>query len=269
MAEKMHRKELRAPDALQRAGLEARHWMEGREKLIVGAVLAAVAIGGAIALYYYLSDRSERMAERQLGAALITLSRPVVEPGQKPPPNLPESERPFASQQEKDQAIVASLTKFREERRGTRSASTAALPLAQSLSRLGRFDDALKLYDDFLKSAAPGDPLRAAALEGKGYAYEAKGQLDDALQAYDELARVEKSDFLEGMGLFHRARILILQGKKDEAAKALSEIPGAFPNSAAARMATERMNLLASQGVKVPPPAPPPASAAQDAGAGS
>ncbi|HYX92979.1 MAG TPA: tetratricopeptide repeat protein [Myxococcaceae bacterium] len=269
MAEKLKRKELRAPDALQRAGLEARHWMEGREKLIVGTVVAVVAIGAAVALFHYFSDRSERMAERQLGTALIPLTRPVAEPGQQPPPNLPETEKPFATQREKDEAVVASLTKFRQEHRGTRSATTAALPLAQSLNRLGRYDEALKAYDEFLKGAAQGDPLRAAALEGKGYAYEAKGQLDEALRAYDELARLQKAEFLDGMGLFHRARILILQGKKEEAAQALSEIPPAFPNSAAARMATERLNLLASQGVKVPPPAPAAAPAAQDAGAGT
>jgi tetratricopeptide (TPR) repeat protein len=270
VAEKMTRKELRAPDALQRAGLEARHWMEGREKLVAGAVVAVVALVFCVFLIKYLSERGERMAQQRLGAALIPLTRPVLEPGQKAPTHVPEAEKPFASQKEKDEAIVAALTRFRDEHRRTRSATTAALPLAQSLSRLGRFDDALKTYDEYLESAPSGDPLRAAAVEGKGYAYEAKGQLDDALREYDQLARMQNTEFLEGMGLFHRARILILQGKKDEAAKALSEIPPAFPNSAAARMATERMNLLASQGVKVPPPPAPPASpGAQDAGAGS
>ena len=53
------------------------------------------------------------------------------------------------------------------------------------------------------------------------------------------------------------ARVLILQGKKEDAAKELAQIPGEHPNSAAARMATERMNVLASEGVKVPPVAQP------------
>jgi tetratricopeptide (TPR) repeat protein len=266
VAEKMKRKELRAPDALQRVGLEARHWMEGRERLIVGSIVGALAIIGGLLLAQFLLERRERVAEKQLGAALIPVTRPVSEPGQNPPADVPESDKPFATQKEKDEAIVASLTRFREEHRGTRSAITAALPLAHSLSRLGRIDEALKAYDEFLKGASADDPLRAVALEGQGYAYEAKGQLDEALKAYDELARLQNTEFLDGMGLFHRARILILQGKKDEAANALSQIPGAFPDSAAARMATERMNLLASQGVKVPPPASP---AAQDAGTGS
>jgi hypothetical protein len=56
---------------------------------------------------------------------------------------------------------------------------------------------------------------------------------------------------------------MIEQGKKDEAAKLLSQIPGQFPDSAAANLAKERMAILASQGVKVPEVAPPPAPAAK------
>ena len=265
MAEKLTRKELRAPDALQRAGLEARHWIEGREKLVMLAAIALLAVVFVPLMIREISSRAQRRAEDALGLALVSLSRPVAEPGQTVPPDVPEAQKPFGTQKEKDEAIVASLSHFREDYRGTRSAATAALPLGQALYRLGRSDEALKAFDSFLAEAPKEDVLRAAALEGKGYVHEAKGQLDEALKAYDELSRLDKTEFLDGMGLFHRARILILQGKKEEAAKALSEIPPAFPESAAARLATERMNLLASQGVKLPAVAGP----LPDAGTGS
>lgn len=265
MAEKLTRKELRAPDALQRAGLEARHWMEGREKYVVAAVVGLLLLAFIPVLIHYFSGRAQRQAERALGEALIPVTRPVAEPGQAPPPDVPEAQKPFATQKEKDEAIVASLTRFRDEYRGTASAITAALPLGHALHRLGRYDEALQIYETFLKDAPKGELLRAAALEGKGYALEGKGQLDKALEAYEELSRLEKTEFLDGMGQFHRARMLILQGKKEDAAKALSEIPGAFPNSAAARMAQERINVLASQGVKVPTAA----AAGADGGTGS
>ena len=78
---------------------------------------------------------------------------------------------------------------------------------------------------------------------------------------------MQGSELLNGMGEYHKGRVLVLQGKKDDAAKVFADIPGKFPNTAAARMATERLNLLASQGVKVPPVAKP-APAAEDAAAG-
>ena len=265
MTEKLTRKELRAPDALQRAGLEARHWLEGREKQVVLIVVALLVVAFVPLVIREVSSRSQRRAEDALGLALLPLTRPVAEPGQTPPADVPEARKPFGSEKEKDEAIVASLSRYRQDYRGTRSAATAALPLGQALNRIGRYDEALKSFDDYLAEAPKDDVLRAAALEGKGYVYEAKGQLNEALESYEELSRLEKTEFLDGMGLFHRARILILQGKKEEAAKALSEIPAAFPDSAAARMANERMNVLASQGVKLPPVA----GASPDAGTGS
>lgn len=261
-SETKKQKELRQPDALQRAGLEASSWVHGKEKFILFGLAAVLVLGLGIALVDYLSDRGERNAQKELGAALVPVMRPVQE-GAAPPADaaMVESEKPFATQKEKDEAIVASLSQFREEHKGTRSAVTAALPLAQAQYRLGQFDQAIAAFDAYLKDAPKENPLRAVALEGKGYAHEAKGELDQAAAAFDGLASLGSTEFLDGMGQFHKARVMILQGKKDEAAQALSEIPAAFPNSAAARMATERMNVLASQGVKVPPPQAPKAAA--------
>ena len=81
------------------------------------------------------------------------------------------------------------------------------------------------------------------------------------MDAFDQMNKSNKSGYMSGMGLYHRARILLVQGKKEEAAKAFAEISGVAPNTAAAKMATERLSLLASQGVKVPPPAIPAADA--------
>lgn len=261
-SETKKQKELRQPDALQRAGLEASSWVHGKEKFILGGLVGVLVLGLGIALADYLSDRGARRAQGELGAALVPVMRPVQE-GAAPPADATtiEAEKPFATQKEKDEAIVASLSKFREDHKGTPSAVTAALPLAQAQYRLGQHDQAIAAFDAYLKDAPKQDPLRAVALEGKGYAHEAKGELDKAAAAFDELAGISGTEFLDGMGQFHKARVMILQGQKDEAAKALSEIPATFPNSAAARMATERMNVLAAQGVKVPPPQAPKAAA--------
>lgn len=257
-SETKKQKELRQPDALQRAGLEASSWVESKEKFILGGLVAVLVIGLGIALVDYLGSRGERRAQGELGAALTPVMRPVQE-GAAPQADASqvEAEKPFASQKEKDEAIVASLSKFRADHKGKAASVTAALPLAQAQYRLGKYDEALATFDDYLKGASKDDPLRAAALEGKGYTYEAKGDLQKAAAAYDELANLGGTQFLEGMGRFHKARLLILEGKKDEAAKALAEIPAAYPNSAAARLAAERMNVLASQGVAVPPPQAP------------
>jgi len=264
MPEKFTRKELRGPDAFQKAGFEVREWLQERRTL-VALVVVLIFLGGAgAAVASYVSSRGEAQASQQLAAALKTVERPVAAKEPKDPkPELTESQQPFDSQQAKDEAMVKELSELTQKHPRSRAAVTAMLPLGEAQLRLGRTDQALKSFQAYLKGTPADEPLRAEALEGQGYAYEVQGQLDQALASFDQLARDNQTDFLSGMGLYHRARILMLQNKKEDAAQVLSQIPVAYPNSAAARVASERMAELTAQGIKVPTPS---ASSTADAG---
>jgi tetratricopeptide (TPR) repeat protein len=259
LAEKLSRKELRAPDAFQRAGGEVRDWLEANLKPVI-TVVALVLLGFlGVGLARYLGSRGDEQAAKELGTALKVLDRTV----ETAAPNFDQAaaskEPAFKSEKEKDEAVVKALSEFRSKYKSNKASVTAALPLAQAYHRLGSYDEAIGLFDEFSKRAEKEDPLRVSALEGKGYSLEAKGQLDEAIAAFEQMGRENKTDFLVGMGLYHRARILILQGKKEEAAKAFSELQTAHPKTTASQMATERLAMLASEGVKVPqaPPAAP------------
>lgn len=266
-SEKMIQKELKQPDAFQRVGAEARDWLIERQTLVITAV-GVVLVGGLVfTLINYFSDRGESTAAKELGQALEILDRPVV--------SMPEganlepvngTAQPFKSAKEQDEALVKALTDFRTSHKGSKSATTAALALGKAESRLGNQDAAVANFSEFLKDAAQNDPMRAAALEGQGYAFEAQQKYDDAIASFDKMSSVDAGGFLEGMGQFHHARILILQGKKDEAAALLVKIPVEHAGSAAARLSTERIALLSAQGVKIPEP-PQPAGGSKDGGA--
>ncbi|MBX7114433.1 MAG: tetratricopeptide repeat protein [Myxococcaceae bacterium] len=248
---KAKQKELRAPDALQQMGVEAMPWIQAHQQKIAAVVFAAVAVAGVVALVSHFGDRSEKDASTELAEALKPLGRPV-QVGVTPPPTEPGAEPPFKSETERDEALVASLTAFRTKYPSKKAAANAALPLAQALARLGRTAETLPLLEEFLKAAAPNDPLRFVALEAKGYAYEAKQQWGDALGAFEELGRSANGDFMKGMGQYHKGRLLVLQGKPEEGAKELSEVIASAPGTAAGRLATERVALLSAQGIKVP-----------------
>lgn len=262
MAERLSRKELRAPDAFQRIGAEARAWLQERQRMLfMLAVLVVVAsISGLFASYF--SGKAESQAAQMLGGALKLLNRPV-QASTAPVDQDAEDETPFPNQRVKDEAVAQELSRLRSAHPKTRAAVTAALPLGEAYYRVGQYEQALSAFEDFLKGVPKTEPLRAEALEGEGYVFEAKHQLEQALLTYDQLANVTKGEFMTGMGLYHRARILAEQGKKEEAAKALVELKSTYPASAAARMAGERISLLEREGVKIPPP---PAKAAPDAG---
>jgi tetratricopeptide (TPR) repeat protein len=262
---KMTKQELRAPDAFQLYGAEVSDWLSKRSQYI-STLVALLVVGGLIAaLVNYFSTRGEERASKQLGAALKVLDRPVVAEGATPPQLPPGEEPPFKSQQEKDEAVRKALTDFRAEHKGTEAAVTAALPLGKAEYRLGNYDGALAALGEFVQGAEKNDPLLASAYEGQGYAHEAKGQLDQALKAFEDMGKAEAGEFLQGMGKYHQARILVQQGKKDEAARLLAELKSAQPETAAGRLATERLAVLAAQGVTVPEPKAP-AAQPQDAG---
>jgi tetratricopeptide (TPR) repeat protein len=269
-SEKVIQQELRQPDAFQEVGWKAQDWIVKHQSTLL-SVLGLLMVGGLVAgLVNWWSERTERQAAKDLGAALAVLDRPVLEGNVTAQP-MDGSKPPFKSQQEKDEALVKSLAEFRQSHGGTEASATAALPLAKAEYRLGQYDAALTHFGDFLKQAAQSEPLRVAALEGQGYAYEAQGKLAEAQQAFQQMAKAEAGGYLAGMGQYHEARMLILQGKKEEAAKLLSELPEKHPNTAAARQATERLALLATEGVRPPAKAAPaaqqdtPAAAPQEA----
>lgn len=254
MSDRMTKKELKAPDAFQKVGADAVPWLIQHQKTVATGVVALVVVGGGVAFANYLGGRGEQRASLQFGEAMRPMSREV----NANPPAKPEAGKdlPFKSEQEKDEAVARSLAEFRSQHQGSRAAANAALPLGQVLLRQGKAKEAAPLFDEYLKRSAVDDPLRPTALEAKGYAHEASGELDQALAAFDQLAKETQSDFLKGMGLYHRGRVLLLQGKTDEGVKQLQEVNQVAPNSAASRLATDRLGVLAAQGVTIPEVAP-------------
>jgi tetratricopeptide (TPR) repeat protein len=260
MSYKTEQKELKRPDELQKLGEQAVPWLETHGKTMVFAVLGLAGLGLIGAIANTVSKRGEVQAAHDFGAALRVLEREVKVSGGEAKPG---EDPPFKSEAEKDAAVITSLTEFRKKNAGRVAATNAALPLAQALVRQGKADEAMPLIDEFLAKSEPSDPLRPAAYEARGYVLESGNKYDEALAAFDALAKENRTDFMKGMGLYHRARILLLKGDTAGGAKQLSEIESAAPGSSAARLAKERIALLISQGVAVPTAAP---AAALDAG---
>lgn len=263
MTTKKELKEMKAPDELQKLGAQAVPFLELHGRNIVLGVIAFVGIGGGVALVGHIKKRSNEASMYQYGAALKVLEREVN--ANASAPTKPDEEPPFKTEKEKDEAIVARLTAFRADHKGAPTSTNAALPLAQALLRQGKAEDALKLAEEFLKDGDQNDALRPVAFETRGYALESLGKLDEATAAFEKLAQENKTEFMKGMGLYHHARLLEKKADLTGAMKRYSEVTTAAADSSAARLAKERMTLLAAKGVAVPTPTAAPA-AAVDAG---
>lgn len=250
-SDKLTKKELKAPDEFQKLGAQAVPFLEQHGQKVVIGVVAVVVLFGGISFANYMGQKGATKSQGELGQALKVLNREV-NPNAVAAVDAGVDEQPFKTEADREAALISNLTTLRGSAKGENTAASAALPLAHALLRQGKPDEALPLFDEYLKSAPSSDPLRSAALEGKGYAYESKKDYEKALAAFEQLSKENKTDFMKGMGLYHRARVLLEQGKTDEGAKQLSEISGAAPGTAAARLAADRIALLVAQGVQVP-----------------
>lgn len=85
------------------------------------------------------------------------------------------------------------------------------------------FDEALALYRQVRASKLAEEDLevKGRAVEGTGFCLEAKGDLEGALKSFRELSNIEGSLEFAVLGLYHQARVLSAQGKKDNAKELL------------------------------------------------
>jgi len=255
----MSRQELRAPDAFQRVGVEAEGWIAQHRNLVLGTVVAALGIFFAVMLSRTMSQRGEEKARIALGTAVGILTRPIQA---DLPPGASEDPQPFKSEKERDEAAAKALSGVLSTFPGSKAALTATLPLAATEVRLGQLGPAIGHFETYLRGAPASEPLRTAALDGLGHAREGKGELPQALEAYERMAREESAGFEAGMGSFNRARVLALMGKKQDAAQAFADLIAASPGTPAARLAQDRLSVLEAEGFKATVAAKPDAGSA-------
>ena len=165
-----------------------------------------------------------------LGTALGVLSRPIQA---DLPAGATDDPAPFKSEKERDEAAVNELSGVLNSYPGTGRAVTATLPLAATEVRTGAAGPGHRPLRVLPRQGARRrEPLPRRRARRARPRHEAKGQLPQALEAYERMAREEGAGFEAGMGSFHRARVLALMGKKQEAAQAFAELIAASPEHA-------------------------------------
>jgi len=243
----------------------------GRSVAIFVTVGVALVVGGVV--FYARGQQASASATRVLADAVAYESRAVVG---DPELLLGKSKRrPTApvvkDEAERGAAVEKALAELSTQAPGSGAAVDGELLRAARLMREGKAAEAQAAYTKFLELGGAGHPLRWAAREGLGFAREAQDDLAGALLEFTALAG-EKGVFYRDMGLYHRARILERQGKKDEALTVyhqyIAEFPLTDPSIAQAEV-RKRLEELdpkavaepapeAVQIVDAPPPGPPP-----------
>jgi predicted negative regulator of RcsB-dependent stress response len=229
----LSRKEIKGPDQFQVAATQAVDWMAHRRKQVIIGVGAVVAL--LILVTVLVSVRASR--EREAGALLYR----VVDAAGGEISSVPLSGVPaqlFKTDEERQRAVIDAAEKVRQRHGGSRAATTATLLMGHAQFRLGEWDKAVESYRQFLSSAPQDDSMRFAALDGVAHALEAKGQLEEAVKAWDQAAG-EKS--YADRAAIQKARVLSKAGKAEEARKILEAFPEQHKESMLRAEAAEQL----------------------------
>jgi len=226
---------LLAPDAfLENAGQGA-GWFEKNFKVVLGGVAAALIAVFAIQTMSASKARAAAEVTTDLNDA-VEAYREATDLQTVLTSTAPES-------------LKTSFKKVHDQLADLRTAHpeggpaiVAALYQADLARRLEKYDDAVALYDIYLKGSPADDSLRFFALEGVGYALEAADKPDEALERFKTLESTQ--DFYKDYALKHQARILESKGDKAAAATAYKAIVDMDPESPLKSFAQSRLKAV-------------------------
>ena len=209
-------------------------WAKKNQKGVSTVVLAAVVALAGVGGYNYWQQKKETDASAELTKAVADergrIGDPDKEKEDEDSKNGPKDNRPLFKTV--DERRESALKKFRDvESRfpGTGAAILARLSEGSLLLDGRQPDPAIAAFND-VKSSALGSvdaEVRGRALEGLGFAYEQKGNLDESIKTFKDLeSTVDVLGFKE-LAMYHQARVLEARnsaGDKDKAKDLLKTV---------------------------------------------
>jgi tetratricopeptide (TPR) repeat protein len=210
------------------------------------AVAMVVVLVGAAIFEKWDGDKritaSEALAEIQK-TANAELDTPTADPLEKK--DVKDDAPHFKTAAERQAAVLKALDTFLAQHGGTALKDEALVMKGSQLLDARRFDDAVAAFRDAL-GAKLDARLRFLAHEGLGYAYEGKGDLDQALAAFGQLEGDASAfqGFYRDRALYQKARITERKGDKPGAAKLYQQVLDKVPDTLLHDEISDRLAVL-------------------------
>jgi tetratricopeptide (TPR) repeat protein len=229
------------------SGLE--HWLYGlkeyRRPLLVGLLLIVLAGGIVGGVLWYDAQTAGKAEDLQREATLHYLTRPSDDP-KKADTNLKEA--------------IALYKKVVEEYPRTPAAPLALFNLGNSLLQANEVDAAIDAYKRFIAMYGHNTSLLGLVYQKLGYAYQLKGDRDQAAKALSTILDIPGS-LNRDHALLELARLEESQSRPEGALAHYQELMKTYPNSPFAGEAAIRVKALEVK--KSADPAPAASSAPQ------
>jgi hypothetical protein len=207
---------------------KATEWFGANRNLVVGGVVAVVAVILLGSVWSWWSGRSAAEADTLLSQAMQTYDAPIV-----PAPTVPGATQQagtFPTEQARSEAALTAFQKIVAEYPSTDAAVAARYHHASSLMALGRYEEAEQGFQ--AAADAAGDSLFAATAKlGQAEAMISAGKHDQGIAILETLA-ANRDGLLPVDGvLMQLARGYIKAGKTQDARTAYQRVVDEFPQS--------------------------------------
>lgn len=229
------------------SGLE--HWMLGlaayRWSIVVGFVLLLVTGGGVWGVFWYDAHNAGKAQDLEREATVHLFARAASDP-QKAATNLKEAIALY-------QRVVAEYPR-------TPTAPLAQFSLGNAYFQSNDLASAIEAYNRFISTYGTHVSLLGLVHQKLGYAYQLKGDLDQAAKTYSSILEVPGA-MNRDHALFEVARLEENRSKPDEAMKHYQELMKTYPSSPLTSEAAMRVKVIEAKKNPEPTPAAPTLSA--------
>jgi predicted ribosomally synthesized peptide with SipW-like signal peptide len=210
-------------------------WFRANQKAItaIGALSLIALIGGGT--YAWWTQRTETAASSSITLAVDDEGGRIGDPAKDDDDSPVKDPRPvFKTEADRRDSALAKYREVEAKYKGTGAAYLSRLEEGSLLLDKGDTDLAITALTDASQSplAAADAEVKGRALEGLGFAYEAKAAaapaekdkwLDEAAQRFRALENTDVKGFKE-LGMYHQARVAETKGDKDKAVQLLKSL---------------------------------------------
>jgi TolA-binding protein len=214
----------------------ARGYIEPRRKQLttVATIVVVLALVAAGVFLYRQHANSE--ADEALAAALVAYNARVVPPSDPDVADLPESAAldntgTFTTEAAKLRAALPRLQAVVDKYPNEEAGIVARYYLASAFATLGRSDDAVKQFEEVVKTAKKDDVYHRMARLGLADAQMRAGQVDAAIASWKQLADENNPDIPADAVLLELAKAYEAKGNTDDARKTYTQLLDQHPTS--------------------------------------
>lgn len=222
---------------------------ENSRNITIIAALVIIVGGGALGVYAWRSSTDDKARTMLAEAMIIEEARiqpPAPPTGTTNDPNALGGQLPgtYPTEQAKLEAALPKFQAAADAYPSSEPGQTARFHQATTLVGLGRFDEAIKAYDQVI---AGGNPLltRSARL-GKAEAQLRASQFDPAITTFKQIVDAKEPGLPPEAMLMELARAYKLAGKNEDARKTLTQLVEQHADSPYAAEARAEIEKLKS-----------------------